>query len=152
MVNELTLNLPPTNGNGVESTPASASNIDMEHFHITTPQEEMQVDSTSSNPVWNFTEETNIFEVARWHSCKNENYLRGCMFSPDGTCLLTVVNLDGVQVFEIPLDLYEKNGINDTRVVSKLTPAVHVKEGQNTTVYDMAWYPQMNSHLPETCW
>lgn len=151
----ISLPLPINNAEITVNPPETTENaIDMENFHITTPQEEMEVETTptQSFPSWNISSQTDVFEVARWHSCKQENYLRGCMFSPDGTCLLTAVNLDGVQVFELPLDLYEKEGVTETRPVSKLQPAVHVKEGQLTTVYDMAWYPGMNSHLAETCW
>lgn len=158
MVQDVSIN-PPSASNNVEAiieTPPEPeeNRIDMENFHITTPQEEMEIEAPASQniPNWNICSKTDVFEVARWHSCKQENYLRGCLFSPDGTCLLTAVNLDGVQVFELPLDLYEKENVKDTRPVSKLQPAVHVKEGQQTTVYDMAWYPGMNSHLPDTCW
>ncbi|XP_063709854.1 telomerase Cajal body protein 1 homolog [Culicoides brevitarsis] len=142
----------PMNGSSEPTVEISAQNeVNLENFHITTPQEEMDVESLQPYPSLSISETTDIFEVARWHSCQPENYLRGCIFSPDGTCLLTAVNMDGIQVFELPLDLYDEKNVKESRVVSRLKPAVHVKEGPKSTVYDMKWYPLMNSHVPETC-
>lgn len=155
MVEEVSMDLPsPALDTAMSVDRLEVAENGINNFHITTPQEEMEVEPLASEtvPAWSISDKTDIFEVARWHSCKQENYLRGCSFSPDGTCLLTAVNLDGVQVFELPLDLYEKESVQDTRTVTKLKPAVHVKEGQQSMVYDMAWYPGMNSHLPESCW
>lgn len=46
-------------------------------------------------PPIDFFIEKNIVELARssWRgSSKNQRYLKGCLWSPDGTCLLTTVN------------------------------------------------------------
>lgn len=75
-------------------------------------------------------------------------YLRGCKWSPDGTCCLTVVNNDGVHVIELPRDLYEDN-VSIDRPIDILDSVIHVKE--SGLVYDFCWYPGMNSSLPETC-
>lgn len=107
---------------------------------------------TRNKPKLNWNDETLVQEIARWHSCKSDNYLRGCLFSPDGTCLLSIVNMDGVQIFELPIDLYNEEFSMVQRPVTQLTPAVHIKEGIQTAVYDMAWNPIMSSILPETCW
>ena len=85
-----------------------------------------------------------------WHSQSNQNYLKGCLFSPDGTCILTSVNGDGMHVFELPSDLYTIETVSADRPVDLLTPVIHVKEAGN--LYDMVWFPFMNSSNPETCW
>lgn len=76
-------------------------------------------------------------------------YLRGCKWSPDGTCCLTVVNNDGIQVMELPKDLYE-GSVSATRIIDVLDPVIHVKEAG--LVYDFCWFPGMNSGIPESCW
>lgn len=76
-------------------------------------------------------------------------YLRGCKWSPDGTCCLTVVNNDGVHVTELPKDLYF-GSITADRTIDVLDSVIHIKEAG--LVYDFCWYPHMNSTLPESCW
>ncbi|XP_061718415.1 telomerase Cajal body protein 1 homolog [Cydia pomonella] len=75
-------------------------------------------------------------------------YLRGCKWSPDGTCCLSVVNNDGVHVTELPRDLYTESAAPD-RTIDVLDSVIHVKEAG--LVYDFCWYPSMNSSIPETC-
>lgn len=76
-------------------------------------------------------------------------YLRGCKWSPDGTCCLSVINNDGVHVTELLRDLYEGTARND-RIIDVLDSVIHVKE--SGLVYDFCWYPGMNSSIPESCW
>lgn len=76
--------------------------------------------------------------------------MKGVLWSPDGTCLLLPVHLDGMHVIELPQDLYSCDGVQSNRELSTLESAVHVKEGG--TVYDICWYPYMNSSAAETCW
>ncbi|XP_043652721.1 telomerase Cajal body protein 1 homolog [Drosophila teissieri] len=93
-----------------------------------------------------------IVELARrcWtSSTEAQHYTKGCYWSPDGTCLLVPIHLDGMHVMELPVDLYSTPAVQSTRPLSKLQSAVHVPEGG--TVYDCVWYPQMNSLQPETC-
>lgn len=75
-------------------------------------------------------------------------YLRGCKWSPDGTCCLTVVNNDGVHVTELPRDLYS-GPVTPNRMINVLDSIIHVKEAG--LIYDFCWYPGMNSAVPETC-
>lgn len=75
-------------------------------------------------------------------------YLRGCKWSPDGTCCLSVVNNDGVHVTELPRDLYEGT-VSSDRLIDVLDSVIHVKE--SGLVYDFCWYPGMNSSVPESC-
>ncbi|XP_065356625.1 telomerase Cajal body protein 1 homolog [Calliphora vicina] len=93
-----------------------------------------------------------FIEVGRrlWPSTpENQQYTKGCLWSPDGTCLLVPVHLDGMHIVELPTDLYTVQELNVDRCLSDLTSAVHVKEGG--TVYDCCWYPYMNSSDPVTC-
>lgn len=76
-------------------------------------------------------------------------YLRGCKWSPDGTCCLTVVNNDGVHVTELPRELYS-GSVALNRMIDVLDSIIHVKEAG--LIYDFCWYPGMNSAIPETCW
>ncbi|XP_047533989.1 telomerase Cajal body protein 1 homolog [Vanessa atalanta] len=87
---------------------------------------------------------------SRSYNAKNniQPYLRGCKWSPDGTCCLTVVNNDGVHVTELPKDLYF-GSVNPERKIDVLDSVIHVKEAG--LVYDFCWYPGMNSNVPETC-
>lgn len=97
--------------------------------------------------------ETKLMELSRYSwrsSVSKQRYLKGCVWSPDGTCILTVVNCDGMHVIELPQDLYGLEGFSTDRPLDVLQSAVHVKEGG--LVYDYCWYPFMNSYNPSTCW
>lgn len=76
-------------------------------------------------------------------------YLRGCKWSPDGTCCLTVVNNDGMHVTELSRDLYSGN-VSSDRIIDVMDSVIHVKEAG--LIYDFCWYPGMNSEVPESCW
>ncbi|XP_053959337.1 telomerase Cajal body protein 1 homolog [Anastrepha ludens] len=93
-----------------------------------------------------------VVELGRrlWKSSpEKQHYTKGCLWSPDGTCILVPVHLDGMHVIELPRDLYLARTMSATRALSKLDTAVHVREGG--TVYDYVWYPFMSSLAPETC-
>ncbi|EDW02865.1 GH10930 [Drosophila grimshawi] len=93
-----------------------------------------------------------LIELGRrcWSSsAEAQHYTKGCYWSPDGTCLLLPVHLDGMHVMELPLDLYNADCVTMERSLSQLQSAVHVPEGG--TVYDCVWYPLMNSQQPDTC-
>ncbi|XP_030037476.2 telomerase Cajal body protein 1 homolog [Manduca sexta] len=103
-----------------------------------------------------FTSKT-LLELSNssWSRSRNANeqiqpYLRGCKWSPDGTCCLCVVNNDGVHVTELPRDLYTGD-LASGRLIDVLDSVIHVKEAG--LIYDFCWYPAMNSSIPETsCW
>ncbi|CAD7087348.1 unnamed protein product [Hermetia illucens] len=93
-----------------------------------------------------------IVELSRmsWSSTREkQQYVRGCLWSPDGTCILTAVNLDGMHVINLATELYSKESVSFDRPLDQLESVIHVKEGG--TVYDYSWYPFMNSTMPETC-
>ncbi|CAH0563950.1 unnamed protein product [Brassicogethes aeneus] len=95
--------------------------------------------------------EKTALELARsqWPNYSDQHYLRGCKWSPDGTCLLTVVRGAGMHVMELPSDLYQGESMLTSRPISPLNPAVSVPE--NGLIYDFCWYPGMNSANPATC-
>lgn len=79
-----------------------------------------------------------------------EGFLKGCKWSPDGTCLLTCSDDDTLRFFDLPADLYSSHkttyqGCSTT----ELTPSLRIKEGE--IVYDYCWYPLMSSWNAETC-
>lgn len=95
-------------------------------------------------------ESQTMIEISR-HSwgTREPNYLRGCVWSPDGTCILAPVHRDGMHVLELPTDMYAVDQVSASRPLDILTSAVHVPE--NGMVYDCCWYPFMSSAAPETC-
>lgn len=73
----------------------------------------------------------------------HNNYLRGCKWSPDGTCLLVSSYDNCLRIFELDLILgsdFESN---------KPSAALVLYEPE--IVYDYAWYPGMSSDIPLTC-
>lgn len=100
----------------------------------------------------NFNFENASLELARsqWPNYDDQHYLRCCKWSPDGTCLLTVVRGAGMHVMELPADVYTGDTLLTSRPVVPLNPAVSVPE--SGLIYDYCWYPGMNSNNPATCW
>ncbi|XP_017785541.1 PREDICTED: telomerase Cajal body protein 1 [Nicrophorus vespilloides] len=86
---------------------------------------------------------------AQWPNYDDQHYLRSCKWSPDGTCLLTVVRGAGMHVMELPSDLYNGDSIMNSRQIQALMPAVSVPE--SGLIYDYCWYPGMNSSTAATC-
>lgn len=146
---------------GTDFTPCqeiSSTEIEVTSIEEKQPQnfedEAMECDEKTVNqPILEFFIEKNVVELARcsWRgSSKNQRYLKGCLWSPDGTCLLTTVNGDGMHVFEMPRDLYGVDTVSSERPLDCLQSVVHIKEGG--IVYDYCWFPFMNSGDPATCW
>ena len=112
--------------------------------------------SASEKSPISFSEQTSFLELSRssWHPAyrdfDRQTYLRGCKWSPDGTCCLTVVNNDGVHLIELPKDLYSVDSVSAYRCIDVLESIIHIPE--NGLIYDFSWYPGMNSMVPETCW
>lgn len=77
-----------------------------------------------------------------------ENLTRGCIWSPDGTCLLVPSADFRIRVYELPRELYTGT-LPGTLPLPPLTPALKIKEGG--LVYDTCWYPWMSSWEPDTC-
>lgn len=95
---------------------------------------------------------TGIVEAGRrvWKSDYNKQcYLKGCLWSPDGTCILTAAHMDGMHVIELP-PAQPINPYDQDSCVAKLTTAIYVPEAG--AIYDYVWFPLMNSDNPNTCW
>nr|CAG4638475.1 EOG090X06W9 [Cyclestheria hislopi] len=81
---------------------------------------------------------------------ENRGFLKGCKWSPDGTCLLTCAEDCKLRLFDLPTELYyckdaPFQGIN----ITEMTPSLRIKEGE--LVYDYCWYPLMSSWEPQSC-
>lgn len=114
-----------------------------------------EIPQPSANSAANIVDEPlfasqTLVELSR-HSwgTREPHYLRGCVWSPDGTCILAPVHRDGMHVLELPTELYAVDEVSAQRPLDILTSAVQVPE--NGMVYDYCWYPFMNSGAPETC-
>ncbi|XP_016954107.1 telomerase Cajal body protein 1 homolog [Drosophila biarmipes] len=116
---------------------------------------ETQVVTLSQQPAERASPEyfhSRLVELGRrcWTSSTGaQHYTKGCYWSPDGTCLLVPVHLDGMHVMEVPTELYSTPTAQNARFLTKLQSAVHVPEGG--IVYDCVWFPHMSSQQPETC-
>ncbi|XP_076275676.1 telomerase Cajal body protein 1 homolog isoform X1 [Rhynchophorus ferrugineus] len=95
--------------------------------------------------------ENTALELARaqWPNYADQHYLKNCKWSPDGTCLLTVIRGGGMNIFELPSDLYSSDCVMQSRPIVALNPAVSVPEAG--LIYDYSWYPGMNSSNAATC-
>ncbi|KAM4876242.1 telomerase Cajal body protein 1 [Sylvia borin] len=74
-----------------------------------------------------------------------ENFLRGCKWAPDGSCVLTCSNDNALRIFDLPLPPGPPPGAP----LPEMVPAVQVAEGD--TIYDFTWFPLMDSNQPLTC-
>ncbi|KAJ8337747.1 hypothetical protein SKAU_G00367130 [Synaphobranchus kaupii] len=74
-----------------------------------------------------------------------ENYLRGCKWAPDGSCILSNSADNVLRVYNLPPELYS----NDWDLLTEMSPVLRMAEGD--TIYDYCWYPKMSSLDPDTC-
>ncbi|XP_069015314.1 telomerase Cajal body protein 1 [Embiotoca jacksoni] len=74
-----------------------------------------------------------------------ENYLKGCKWAPDGSCILTNSADNVLRVYNLPPEIYSYNW----DLLPEMSPVLRMAEGD--TVYDYCWYPKMNSLEPDTC-
>ncbi|XP_067117581.1 telomerase Cajal body protein 1 [Osmerus mordax] len=74
-----------------------------------------------------------------------ENYLRGCKWAPDGSCILTNSADNVLRVYNLPPELYSYNW----DLLTEMSPVLRMAEGD--TIYDYCWYPKMSSLDPDSC-
>uniref|UniRef100_A0A672GF11 Telomerase Cajal body protein 1 n=1 Tax=Salarias fasciatus TaxID=181472 RepID=A0A672GF11_SALFA len=79
------------------------------------------------------------------YSSLPENYLKGCKWAPDGSCILTNSADNVLRVYNLPPEIYSYNW----DLLPEMSPVLRMAEGD--TVYDYCWYPKMNSMAPDTC-
>uniref|UniRef100_A0A8C5HLD3 Telomerase Cajal body protein 1 n=1 Tax=Gouania willdenowi TaxID=441366 RepID=A0A8C5HLD3_GOUWI len=74
-----------------------------------------------------------------------ENYLKGCKWAPDGSCILTNSADNVLRVFNVPPEIYSYSW----DALTEMSPVLRMAEGD--TIYDYCWYPKMSSLQPDTC-
>eukprot|EP00051_Salpingoeca_urceolata_P021358 m.333964 g.333964 ORF g.333964 m.333964 type:complete len:436 (-) comp19782_c0_seq6:29-1336(-) len=82
----------------------------------------------------------------------DNNFLKGCKWAPDGSCLLTNSEDNVLRIFNLPAELMAGQSQptqDQPQSETDTDAAVRIVEGE--TVYDYAWYPLMNSSDPVTC-
>ncbi|XP_030018172.1 telomerase Cajal body protein 1 [Sphaeramia orbicularis] len=79
------------------------------------------------------------------YSSLPENYLKGCKWAPDGSCILTNSADNVLRVYNLPPEVYSYNW----DLLPEMSPVLRMAEGD--TIYDYCWYPKMNSLDPDTC-
>ncbi|KAM8972619.1 telomerase Cajal body protein 1 [Pelodytes ibericus] len=92
-----------------------------------------------SHPPWPLT--------GSWqeYSALPENFLKGCKWAPDGSCLLTNSDDNILRIYNLPSELYT----GSWEILEEMRAVLRMAEGD--TIYDYCWYPQMNSSDPDTC-
>ena len=80
---------------------------------------------------------------------KENNYGRGCMFSPDGLCILSYSEDNKIRLFEPPQESSSAPK-NDTDEQESSWDAV-VTIPISGPIYDVNWYPLTDSNDPDTC-
>ncbi|XP_077400200.1 telomerase Cajal body protein 1 isoform X2 [Vanacampus margaritifer] len=85
--------------------------------------------------------------TSSWNEYSNfpENYLKGCKWAPDGSCILTNSADNVLRVYNLPPEVYTYNWNG----LPEMSPVLKMAEGD--TVYDYCWYPKMNSLEPPSC-
>ncbi|XP_053319884.1 telomerase Cajal body protein 1 [Spea bombifrons] len=81
----------------------------------------------------------------REYSAAPENFLKGCKWAPDGSCILTNSDDNVLRIYNLPTELY--TGSWDT--LEEMSAVLRMAEGD--TIYDYCWYPRMSSSDPDTC-
>nr|CAG4647080.1 EOG090X06W9 [Megafenestra aurita] len=85
-----------------------------------------------------------------YENTKTQGFLKGCKWSPDGSCLLTCSDDGLLRLYDLPADLYNSHKKSFQGCsISELSPSLRIKESE--TIYDYCWHPLMSSWNPETC-
>ena len=80
---------------------------------------------------------------------KQNNYTRGCLFSPDGLCVLTYNEDNIIRLFDCPQDNEITDILKSASGDVQWQPALSIPVAG--PIYDVDWYPLMNSADPVTC-
>nr|CAG4650181.1 EOG090X06W9 [Sida crystallina] len=87
--------------------------------------------------------------IKEFETVKTQGFLKGCKWSPDGTCLLTCADDNVMRLYDLPASFYQyRDKAFDGIDLPELTPSLRIKEGE--LVYDFCWHPHMSSWKPET--
>ncbi|XP_069799054.1 telomerase Cajal body protein 1 [Dendropsophus ebraccatus] len=74
-----------------------------------------------------------------------ENFLKGCKWAPDGSCILTNSDDNILRIYNLPPELYS----TEWDLLQEMAPVLRMSEGD--TIYDYCWFPLMNSCEPDSC-
>jgi len=95
---------------------------------------------------------TTVVEIARttvpFESSCPEQYLKGCKWAPDGTCIMTNNSDNTLRIYNLPTFLYQESPDLPSEP-QDIPQAVLIKEGG--LILDFCWYPQMSSMDAATC-
>lgn len=78
-------------------------------------------------------------------STRSENFLKGCKWAPDGSCILTNSADNVLRIYNLPPELYSESDQVD---YAEMVPVLRMVEGD--TIYDYCWYSLMSSTQPDT--
>ncbi|ELW63593.1 telomerase Cajal body protein 1 [Tupaia chinensis] len=131
-------NLPAEETNGMELGSGEAVEDGPEE-----PAQEDEGDIT-----WNYSfSQIPRFLSGSWSefSTQPENFLKGCKWAPDGSCILTNSADNILRIYNLPPELYSEG---EEVEYAEMAPVLRMVEGD--TVYDYCWYSLMSSAQPET--
>lgn len=74
-----------------------------------------------------------------------ENFLKGCKWAPDGSCILTNSADNVLRIYNLPPELYSEG---EQTEYAEMVPVLRMVEGD--TIYDYCWYSLMSSSQPDT--
>ncbi|XP_066975683.1 telomerase Cajal body protein 1 [Macrobrachium rosenbergii] len=82
-----------------------------------------------------------------------DNFTKGCKWSPDGSCLLVGSNDKMLRIFNLPSrvacgDIQDESWFFEESS-KHINPALTMKEGE--CIYDYTWYPAMHSSDAQSC-
>ncbi|XP_059524724.1 telomerase Cajal body protein 1 [Myotis daubentonii] len=78
-------------------------------------------------------------------SAQPENFLKGCKWAPDGSCILTNSADNILRIYNLPPEMYNEG---EQREYAEMVPVLRMVEGD--TIYDYCWYSLMSSSQPDT--
>ena len=108
--------------------------------------------SVSTNSVQDSINKDNQKRLIAKHNLSKEkenNYGRGCIFSPDGLCILSYSEDNKIRLFEPPQETSSDQKF-DTDEQDPSWDAV-VTIPISGPIYDVNWYPLTDSNDPDTC-
>ena len=105
--------------------------------------------SLSENRAFSVIESKRLIAQHLFSSNNQNNYTRGCSFSPDGLCVLTYNEDNTIRLFDPPQDEITRDTIQSSNECVPWQPALSISIAG--PVYDVDWYPLMNSADPVTC-
>ncbi|CAH0393710.1 unnamed protein product [Bemisia tabaci] len=119
-----------------------------ENSSIKNVSEELQVNShENSHVIYDFNNIQELVSTNEFSDSSGKNLLRGCKWSPDGTCILTNSQDNTLRLFNLPNELYSSNTV--VQDLKPLQSVLRMQEGG--LIYDFCWYPLMSSWEPLTC-